>query len=59
MLESGAAASALRKQVTSPGGTTEAALDVLQAADGLGFIMRRAVQAATQRSRELGKGFGG
>jgi pyrroline-5-carboxylate reductase len=57
MLDSGASPATLRKQVTSPGGTTQAALDVLQSADGLGRVMRRAVQAATQRSRELGKGF--
>jgi pyrroline-5-carboxylate reductase len=57
MLDGGKAPSDLRKQVTSPGGTTQAALDVLQGADGLGLVMRRAVQAATQRSRELGKGF--
>lgn len=55
MLETGEGPSALRKQVTSPGGTTEAALDVLGAADGLGQLLRRAVAAATQRSRELGK----
>lgn len=55
MLETGESASALRKQVTSPGGTTQAALDVLQAADGLGPVMRRAVAAAAQRSRELGR----
>jgi pyrroline-5-carboxylate reductase len=56
MLQSGEAPSALRKQVTSPGGTTQAALDVLQASDGLGPVMRRAVAAAAQRSRELGRG---
>jgi pyrroline-5-carboxylate reductase len=56
MLGSGESAGALRKSVTSPGGTTQAALDVLQSADGLGPVMRRAVAAATQRSRELGKG---
>jgi pyrroline-5-carboxylate reductase len=55
MLETGATASALRKQVTSPGGTTEAAIDVLGAADGLGPLLRRAVSAAAQRSRDLGK----
>lgn len=57
MLDSASPPATLRKQVTSPGGTTQAALDVLQSADGLGIVMRRAVQAATQRSRELGKGF--
>ena len=43
----------LRRNVTSPGGTTEAALGVLMAGDGLGPLMSRAVAAATQRSREL------
>ncbi len=56
MLETGEPPGALRKQVTSPGGTTEAALDVLAAADGLGPLLRRAVSAAAARSRELGKG---
>ena len=48
-------ASELRKEVTSPGGTTEAALNVLMAHDGLEALMRRAVDAATRRGRELGK----
>jgi pyrroline-5-carboxylate reductase len=56
MLETGDTPSTLRKQVTSPGGTTEAALDVLGAGDGLGPLLRRAVSAAAQRSRDLGKG---
>lgn len=44
----------LRTNVTSPGGTTAAALDVLMAdEDGLADIMARAVNAATARSREL------
>jgi pyrroline-5-carboxylate reductase len=55
MLETGEAPGALRKQVTSPGGTTEAALDVLTSADGLAPLLRRAVAAAAQRSRDLGK----
>jgi pyrroline-5-carboxylate reductase len=55
MLESGETPGVLRKQVTSPGGTTEAALDILAAADGLGPLLRRAVAAAAQRSRDLGK----
>jgi pyrroline-5-carboxylate reductase len=46
-------AAALREAVTSPGGTTRAALDVLMAADGLAPLLRRAVLAATKRSREL------
>jgi pyrroline-5-carboxylate reductase len=43
----------LRQNVTSPGGTTAAALDVLMAPDGLGALMDKAVAAATRRSREL------
>jgi len=39
--------------VTSPGGTTAAALDVLMGADGLDALLERAVAAATRRSREL------
>ncbi|HTK14680.1 MAG TPA: pyrroline-5-carboxylate reductase [Xanthobacteraceae bacterium] len=46
-------AATLRKNVTSPGGTTAAALDVLMARDGLAPLMQKAVAAATQRSREL------
>jgi pyrroline-5-carboxylate reductase len=46
-------AAALRENVTSPGGTTRAALDVLMAVDGLDPLLRRAVLAATKRSREL------
>jgi pyrroline-5-carboxylate reductase len=43
----------LRKNVTSPGGTTAAALDVLMARDGLEALLRRAVAAAAKRAREL------
>jgi pyrroline-5-carboxylate reductase len=46
-------AATLRQNVTSPGGTTAAALGVLMAKDGLPDLMRKAVAAATQRSREL------
>ena len=46
-------ASVLRQNVTSPGGTTAAALDVLMAPDGLELLMTRAVAAATVRSRQL------
>ncbi|WP_456756290.1 MULTISPECIES: pyrroline-5-carboxylate reductase [unclassified Bradyrhizobium] len=45
----------LRQNVTSPGGTTAAALEVLMASDGLQPLMARAVAAATQRSKELAK----
>jgi pyrroline-5-carboxylate reductase len=44
---------ALRHNVTSPGGTTAAALEVLMSADGLDPLMERAIAAATRRSREL------
>jgi pyrroline-5-carboxylate reductase len=43
----------LRENVTSPGGTTRAALDVLMATDGLEPLIERAVAAAAARSREL------
>jgi len=43
----------LRQSVTSPGGTTAAALDVLMTDEGLDRLMREAVAAATRRSREL------
>jgi len=49
------AAATLRQNVTSPGGTTAAALDVLMGADGLRQLMTRAVAAATARSKELAK----
>jgi pyrroline-5-carboxylate reductase len=47
-------AAILRHNVTSPGGTTAAALDVLMAPDGLAPLMERAIAAATKRGRELG-----
>jgi pyrroline-5-carboxylate reductase len=43
----------LRKNVTSPNGTTAAALAVLMAADGFGPLLERAVAAAAKRAREL------
>ncbi|HUC48044.1 MAG TPA: pyrroline-5-carboxylate reductase [Xanthobacteraceae bacterium] len=43
----------LRENVTSPGGTTAAALAVLMGKDGLAALMEKAVAAATKRSREL------
>jgi len=45
----------LRKNVTSPGGTTAAALGVLMGEPGLRELMIRAIAAATQRSKELAK----
>ncbi len=46
-------AAVLRENVTSPGGTTAAALAVLMGQDGLAALMEKAVAAATARSREL------
>ncbi|SEP36925.1 pyrroline-5-carboxylate reductase [Methylobacterium sp. ap11] len=43
----------LRQNVTSPGGTTAAALGVLMAGDGLAPLMRDAVAAAKARAEEL------
>lgn len=43
----------LRRNVTSPNGTTQAALEILMGADGFPQLLRRAVDAAARRSREL------
>ena len=51
--QSGEDPAVLRRNVTSPNGTTAAALEVLMAPGGLGSLMDRAVAAATKRSREL------
>jgi pyrroline-5-carboxylate reductase len=48
-------AATLRKNVTSPGGTTAAALSVLMGDDGIAPLLTRAVAAATARSKELAK----
>ena len=48
-----ATAATLRQNVTSPGGTTAAALAVLMADDGLAPLMLRAVDAAKRRAAEL------
>ena len=53
--ESGLAATELRQNVTSPNGTTQAALDVLMGSDGLPKLMRETVQAALKRAKELGQ----
>ncbi len=46
--------SVLRQRVTSPGGTTAAALEVMQQ-QGLAMIVRAAIASATARSVDLGK----
>ena len=50
-----ASSATLRQNVTSPGGTTAAALEVLMGADGMQPLMIRAIAAATKRSKELAK----
>jgi pyrroline-5-carboxylate reductase len=49
------ASATLRQNVTSPGGTTAAALEVLMGPDGMQSLLTRAVAAATRRSKELAK----
>jgi pyrroline-5-carboxylate reductase len=49
------ASATLRQNVTSPGGTTAAALEVLMGPDGMQPLLTRAVAAATKRSKELAK----
>lgn len=53
-LESSAAPAELRAQVTSPGGTTEAGIGVLEAGDFRGLV-EKAAQAAADRADELGR----
>jgi pyrroline-5-carboxylate reductase len=53
LAQSGLHASVLRQNVTSPGGTTAAALSVLMAERGLEDLLEKAVLAGTRRSREL------
>ena len=52
LMESHEDAASLRQRVTSPGGTTQAALESL-AGDGFSRIVARAVAAATRRGAEL------
>lgn len=52
LAESDEPARSLRQRVTSPGGTTQAALESMMA-DGLPALIARAVDAATRRGREL------
>ncbi|MFQ6022505.1 MAG: pyrroline-5-carboxylate reductase [Acidiferrobacterales bacterium] len=56
-LEGGTEPAELRRRVTSPGGTTERAISALQAG-GAERLFADAIEAATQRSRELADLFG-
>src|ERR1700722_2035294 len=51
--ESATSPATLRRNVTSPGGTTAAALAVLQAPEGLNELMARATAAAHARAAEM------
>lgn len=51
--QSDLSATTLRENVTSPGGTTAAALDVLMNSGGMTDLLTNAVRAATKRSKEL------
>lgn len=51
--EAHTSATALREAVTSPGGTTQAALEVLMAAEGLPSLIHETAAAAIRRDREL------
>lgn len=53
--ESDESSSKLRENVTSPGGTTAAALDILMSDEGIAKSIRRAMQEAKARSKELAK----
>jgi len=53
LAQSDLSAAALRQNVTSPGGTTAAALDILGGPEGLQKLMTAAVAAATRRGRDL------
>jgi len=56
-MQSGEDPAQLRVNVTSPNGTTQAALEVLMnETDGFPALLRRAVAAAADRSRELSRG---
>ena len=55
LVRSDESATTLRQNVTSPGGTTAAALEVLMGTGGMQTLLTRAVAAATQRSKDLAK----
>ena len=54
LVESGEAPAELRRRVTSPNGTTQAAIEAFEAG-GFRDLVARAIRAATQRGRELSR----
>jgi pyrroline-5-carboxylate reductase len=52
LTEAGEAPAELRRRVTSPGGTTQAAIETLQAG-GFETLTARAIEAAARRGRDL------
>jgi len=55
MAASGDDPESLRRAVTSPGGTTQAALDILMDTGGMPRLLRDALRAAAARDRQLSK----
>jgi len=55
MAASGDDPETLRRAVTSPGGTTQAALDILMDTGGMPRLLREALRAAAARDRQLSK----
>jgi len=55
MEKSGQTPNELRKMVTSPGGITQAALDILMDDGGMPILLRKALRAAVTRDRELSR----
>ncbi|HEY9142959.1 MAG TPA: pyrroline-5-carboxylate reductase dimerization domain-containing protein, partial [Arenimonas sp.] len=55
LVETGEDAATLRKRVTSPGGTTQAAIESFEG-NGLRRLVDEAVAAAARRGRELSSG---
>ncbi len=53
MMQSDQSPTRLRENVTSQGGTTQAALSVLMGKEGFHDLLKRAVEAAVKRGREL------
>ena len=53
MMRSGLPAATLRQNVTSPKGTTHAALQVLMRQNGMMALLEEALREAEKRSREL------